>query len=491
VRTARASLLVEISLEAGTPWRLVPGRWAAAVAAGDPARRAADPETEVQVAADRSGTGSPADPNGARGAGRAELSPYRVLIYSHDSFGLGHLRRCRTIAHSLVANQPKLNVLILTGSPIIGRFSFPARVDFVRVPGIIKLGNGEYTSLNLEFHVEQTLALRASIIEHTASVFRPHLFLVDKEPLGLLGEVRSALATLKRRGGCRLVLGLRDIMDDPSLLAEEWRRKRALPALQRLYDDIWVYGLRDVYDPIEAYGFPAKVAAKTSFTGYLPRETSPDVALPPEVETIIRNGAFLLVTPGGGGDGAPLIDATLAAYERHDARLPWPALVVYGPFLSARERAGFERRAARLPRVRTLVFHEHLENLIERAAGVLCLGGYNTFCEILSLRKRSLIVPRVTPRAEQLLRANAASRLGLAQTLRPDQLTPETLADALARLPEQPPPASQRIPGLLDGLRFINQTVAKWRVEEPPARGAARPERSGSTARRVHARLAV
>ena len=118
VRTARASLLVEISLEAGTPWRLVPGRWAAAVAAGDPARRAADPETEVQVAADRSGTGSPADPNGARGAGRAELSPYRVLIYSHDSFGLGHLRRCRTIAHSLVAQHKKLNVLILSGSPL-------------------------------------------------------------------------------------------------------------------------------------------------------------------------------------------------------------------------------------------------------------------------------------------------------------------------------------------------------------------------------------
>jgi predicted glycosyltransferase len=27
----------------------------------------------------------------------------RVLIYSHDSFGLGHLRRCREIAHALVA----------------------------------------------------------------------------------------------------------------------------------------------------------------------------------------------------------------------------------------------------------------------------------------------------------------------------------------------------------------------------------------------------
>ena len=44
----------------------------------------------------------------------------RVLIYSHDSFGLGHLRRCRTIAHALVEKYKSLSVLIISGSPIIG-----------------------------------------------------------------------------------------------------------------------------------------------------------------------------------------------------------------------------------------------------------------------------------------------------------------------------------------------------------------------------------
>ena len=132
----------------------------------------------------RSGNGAPAYGNGHRGPGVNDPGQYRVLIYSHDSFGLGHLRRCRTIAHSLVAHHKKLNVLILSGSPIVGRFSFRSRVDFVRVPGIIKRRNGEYTSLNLDFHVEQTLALRASNIEHTARVFRPDLFLVDKATRG-------------------------------------------------------------------------------------------------------------------------------------------------------------------------------------------------------------------------------------------------------------------------------------------------------------------
>jgi predicted glycosyltransferase len=137
--------------------------------------------------------------------------------------------------------------------------------------------------------------------------------------------------------------------------------------------------------------------------------------------------------------------------------------VVYGPFLPVRERAAFERRVARLPRVTAMTFSEHFENLIERAAAVACLGGYNTFCEVVSLNKRCLIVPRVTPRAEQLLRADAAQGLGLVQTLDPERLTPETLADALVRLPHQPLPASHRIPGLLDGLRYISATVLRWR----------------------------
>ena len=48
---------------------------------------------------------------------RAPRKDGRILIYSHDTFGLGHLRRCRTIAHSLVERFKQLSVLILSGSP--------------------------------------------------------------------------------------------------------------------------------------------------------------------------------------------------------------------------------------------------------------------------------------------------------------------------------------------------------------------------------------
>ena len=195
----------------------------------------------------------------------------RVLIYSHDSFGLGHLRRCREIAHAMVEHRKDASVLILSGSPIIGSFDFRSRVDFVRIPGVIKLRNGEYTSLNLHIDLQQTLAIRASIIQHTAEIFEPDLFIVDKEPLGLRGEVQDTLVMLKARG-VPLILGLRDVMDEPALLAPEWRRKNVLPALTELYDEIWVYGLPQMCDPLADLELPHSVRRKMMFTGYLKRQ---------------------------------------------------------------------------------------------------------------------------------------------------------------------------------------------------------------------------
>ena len=185
----------------------------------------------------------------------------RVLIYSHDTFGLGHLRRCRTIAHSLVESHEDLSVIILSGSPIIGSFDFRRRVDFVRVPGVIKLRNGEYTSLNLQLQLEETLSMRSSIIEHTADIFDPDIFIVDKEPLGLRGEIQGTLEMLRARGK-RLVLGLRDVLDNPATLVNEWERKNALPALQDIYDEVWVYGLPQICEPLQGLALTEEIQRK-------------------------------------------------------------------------------------------------------------------------------------------------------------------------------------------------------------------------------------
>ncbi len=384
----------------------------------------------------------------------------RLLIYSHDSFGLGHLRRCSAIANSLIDHHKDLSVLILSGSPIIGSFDFRTRVDFVRIPGVIKLRRGDYTSLSLDIGIEETLAMRASIIRYTAEAFDPDILLVDKEPLGLRGEIKDTLTMLKDRG-TPLVLGLRDVMDSPEHLIDEWQRKNAMPALQELYDHIWVYGLEEIVNPLEGLHVPESVRQKMRYTGYLRREWVQGRAplrLMPEIE----NEPYLLVTTGGGGDGASLIDWVLRAYE-HDPAMTHPAVLVLGPFMASNLQVQFIERTARLKRVHALTFDSHVESLLANAAGIVAMGGYNLFCEILSFDKPSLIVPRTVPRLEQYIRAARAQELGLVNMLVDDGTrSPQKMAAALRELPGQSRPSEIHFPGLLDGLSVINAMVDQW-----------------------------
>ena len=379
--------------------------------------------------------------------------PARVLIYSHDSFGLGHLRRCRTLAQAIVSRYPKASVLILSGSPIVGSFEFPNRVDFVRVPGVIKLRNGDYSSLSLHMDLGEVLELRASIIRHTALAFHPDVFIVDKEPLGLRGEIADTLQAL-RDAGTRLILGLRDVMDDPVLLAEEWSRKNPVPALADLYHQIWVYGLETICNPLAGVSLPQSVCEKLVYTGYIGREMPADVesTSPPFDEP------FILVTPGGGGDGVELVERVLSAYEHHEGQAP-PALLVFGPFMPAQWRETFRRRAEGLVSVEVTTFEVRLERLMSQAAGVVAMGGYNTFCEILSFDKPALVLPRRKPRMEQFIRASSACELGLLQLVPPrlpDRAADaRRIIDALAKLPSLPPPSARAVPGLLSGVERI------------------------------------
>ena len=386
----------------------------------------------------------------------------RVLIYSHDTFGLGHLRRCRAIAHHLVEKNKDVTVLILTGSSIIGSFDFRSRVDFVRVPGVIKLRNGDYTPLQLHIDIEDTLALRESIIRHTASMFDPDLFIVDKEPLGLRGEVEETLHVMRDRG-VTTVLGLRDVMDDPDLLEPEWERKNVMPALQDLFDAIWVYGLPQIHDPLAGINVPDSVRRKMTYTGYLRREVSSDgnLSQPAKIDS-----PYILVTPGGGGDGEVMVDWVIRAYEV-DRQQPYPALIVLGPFMPSETQAYFIERATVLDDVEVITFDAHMESLMSEAVGVVAMGGYNTFCEIMSFDKRALIVPRTVPRREQFIRAKRFQELNLVSMLSTGEQTDiSAMITALRHLPQQPKPSQVVVPGLMDGLENVDRLARRW-IERP------------------------
>lgn len=384
---------------------------------------------------------TPNAPNGRSG---------RVVLYSHDTFGLGHLRRSRTLASALTQSGVAESAIILTGSPVAGRFTFPRSVDHVRLPGVKKLADGSYASQTTGMDIEATTALRSALIESTIEQYNPDLLIVDKEPTGFRGELTDTLARLRRGHHTRIVLGLRDVLDEPDVLAAEWERKGAVEATERFYDEIWVYGVKSVYDPTMGLPLSDRVRGCTHWTGYL-RRTIVDEA---EVPTT----PFILVTPGGGGDGAAMVDLVLSAYEQ-DPTLSPHAVLVYGPFLSGETRERFETRVQALGgRVTSTGFDSRIEPLFAAAEGVICMGGYNTFCELLSFDQRAVIVPRTRPRLEQWIRAHRAEELGLVRNLDRfrEGLTTDAMVAAIRGLPHQKRPSEAGADGLLDGLDVVN-----------------------------------
>jgi predicted glycosyltransferase len=392
----------------------------------------------------------------------------RILMYSHDTFGLGHLRRCRTIAHALVEDYKGLMVLIISGSQIAGAFDYRARVDFVKIPSVIKRRNGEYTSLAEHIDLADTIKMRRSIIRHTAETFQPDIFIVDKEPMGLRGEVEETLEFLKTRD-CTLVLGLREVMDAPRLLAAEWKPNDVMHKIDRTYDQIWVYGPPDFYDPLTGMNAPQSVRDRMEFVGFLQRR-----ALHDNLSTHRPEGDYLLVTTGGGGDGADLVENVMNAYHAVPS-LPQKALIVLGPYMPGDLRADFMRKAQGIPQIEVIEFDTRMEELIAGSKAVVAMGGYNTYCEILSFDKPALIVPRVVPREEQLLRATRAAELGMIDMLLPSEASnPLRMAAALQALSTRKKPSEGHPNLVLEGLPNISRIVG----EDLRARVARREARA-------------
>lgn len=356
---------------------------------------------------------------------------YNILMYSHDTYGLGHIRRSMAIASHLSGKE--VNILILTGSPIAGRFALPEQVDFVRIPGMIKKTNDEYQSLSIRIDPSQALSIRKNIIIATTKAFKPDLFIVDKEPLGLKREVLPTLEWLRQSlPTTKTILGLRDVLDESSVVCKDWMEKDVYRYLEDLYDEIWVYGNREIYDPIKEYKIPSSLEPKICFTGYIPRKQSLK-SVRKKIRKryrILDEDTFILVTAGGGGDGCELLDHYLSMHDFFPTSLPFKSLMITGPFMPKSSREHLKERAKRYG-IKSLPFHPRMEQLIGAADLVISMGGYNTICEILSQQTPSLIIPRETPRKEQLIRAEKLTEQGLLDYLSWKEVSAQLLRDKI------------------------------------------------------------
>ncbi len=348
----------------------------------------------------------------------------RFLLYSHDGVGLGHTRRNLALAGAVTRLDPSTAVLLATGSQSVGRLGLPSGVDFLQLPSLRKESNGRYLARHLSIEADELFRLRSAILDATVRSFRPNVVLIDKHPLGANGELVTAIRSVKQLGG-RLVLGLRDILDEPEAVRQEWFDAAIPEFIDRSYDQILIYGSRTVFDPVKEYGLSPNLEDRTLFCGYVLHGEGCDSRasdVPPRCMEQPRSRPVVLATVGGGEDGFPLLDAFMDAAES----AAWQGVVVTGPLAAPEDRRKLMDMAGRV-RMPVYTMVGGLAEWFSKVDAVVCMGGYNTLVEVLSSRTPAVCVPRVVPRQEQVIRAEGFSRLGLVRMLHPADLSPDSL----------------------------------------------------------------
>lgn len=351
----------------------------------------------------------------------------RALFITNECAGLGHLRRTINLARAVTEADPEATALIVTGSAALGSFELPTRVDTVKLPVFRREPDGKLYAATLGVDMAMIESLRSEILRSTAIAFDPNVVVVDKTPLGLRDELVPMLEHLRENGRALTVLGLRNVEDDPERVRTAWAEGNTLAAVERYYDSVVVYGpdntTGDALSCLDAT-MPVPVT-HVGFVGNRPASTAPD-DLP---------AGYLLVTVGGGSDGHALIDAVLDADEY--APLPFPVVVVTGPLMPIHEVARLSSRCDG-QHIRLFEFRHDMAQVIAGARGVVTMGGYNTISEVLQTGAPALVVPRVRPSAEQLIRATDLATFGLADMIHPDLITPERMWNAIIEMSKRP-----------------------------------------------------
>ncbi len=349
-----------------------------------------------------------------------DKSNLRVVLYSHDTMGIGHLRRNILIASMIKHQFPTASILVIAGAREACTFSQAASLDCLTLPSFKKQPDGTYTSRSLGISADEMLNFRSRTILAAIQSYQPDLFIVDKIPSGAGGELLPSLDWISRHAKCHCVLGLRDILDDAEKVKRDWTAMHSDEIIRAHFREIWIYGDPHVYDAVKEYEFPQDIADRVTYTGYL--DTRSRLPATPDQE-IVDDEPFVLCTLGGGQDGKALALNFIEAIRQSERQ----GTLLTGPHMPDSTKSLVFGIAETVPSLRVIEFADEGDLLVRNASHVVSMGGYNTLSAILSYRKPALIVPRVCPREEQLIRANRFAELGLVQMIHPDELTPDSI----------------------------------------------------------------
>lgn len=398
----------------------------------------------------------------------------RFMTYSHDTCGLGHLRRTFVISRQLATQIPDAMVLSLMSSNM-GQLYFEPESrnhDYIKLPSVRKTGEHDYEARHLPISLDELIAMRRGMIARSIETFRPDVIIVDKNPQGLEGELIDPLESLRRSNPqARIVLGLRDVLDEPRITCREWSDPQFAAWIGRIYDHVWIWGDPLIYDAVSEYQFPDPIRKLTSYMGYLPpifNDSNP-ASLRGKAGINHAHEKLLLVTAGGGGDAREVFLQAIAGVEAAGLS-DVHTLLVAGPLMSESDYQDVKHASRVLgSRVRVVRFLRNFEDWMRAADAIISMGGYNTLSEAASMGHPTLVMPRTWPRAEQSIRATRFAEHGLCLVV-PAEGDPvdavcafcrDTLGSSLTHVTAQL---------ACEGLHNLVRCVDKWNTASAPPR---------------------
>jgi predicted glycosyltransferase len=349
----------------------------------------------------------------------------KIMVYVNDDKAeIGYVRHILLIIQYFLKTVPGVSVLVISGvDPLITAISKQCDVSQCNSIKLPRLIPSQFSPAMVRLRSQMILAATIN--------FQPDVILVDEIPYGIGNELKQTISYLRASNSdSKLVLLLRDMLDHPDQVIAEWEQKGYYQAIGQDYDQVLVIGMQEVWNLARYYHFSAAMKQKVRFCGYVryPADYQQIPTVRRELQ-LLPHQRLVVVAPDPSGDGYEVIASYLQGLSMLAQTEPIHTLIFVGADMPEAKRQTLQEVASLLDQVIIRDYPEDLTRYFVAADAVVAMGSAETMCQIISADTPAVIIPKVRPSEEQLMRAARLKQLGLVKAIHPDQLTPEYLME--------------------------------------------------------------
>lgn len=343
----------------------------------------------------------------------------RILVYTHNSIGVGHAFRTAAVISGIKKWRPDIDFLVISGTSVPQVF-FKEDIEVIKLPSVKMDIDHKQNSLHSRyltgFDLEAVFDFRQRLIMASFDFLQPDALIIEHNMTGQMSELIPLLMKkwMRKGGPVDFVLAhiCRGIMKWIPLLRIPYQNPRHRSEsinIGGLYDFMYVLEDREVIDINKSFlGDDPELENKIQYLGKITNRTYDE--LPSRNETLKRFGMpdkKLVVVSLGRNQKVFNLSIRLAEiFDKFINHETYEVVMALDTYL---DRSSVEalRSHESCNRIRFIDFLPDLVDLFNHSEIVISRAGYNTVNEILLTGTKAIIVPESHGGGEQELRAHS------------------------------------------------------------------------------------